>query len=48
VGANAREASADLGQLRAEVDAALRKVDALVGEINRKWPFARETELKLP
>lgn len=48
VGANAREASTDLGALRTEVDAALRKVDGLVNEINRKWPFARESELKLP
>lgn len=48
VGANAREASADLGTLRAEVDASLRKVEGLVNEINRKWPFARDTEVKLP
>lgn len=48
VGANAREATTDLGALRAEVEGSLRKVDALVNEINRKWPFARETELKLP
>ncbi len=48
VGANAREATADLGTLRAEVDASLRKVEGLLNEINRKWPFARDTELKLP
>lgn len=48
VGANARIASNDLGALRAEVDASLRKVTNLVDEINRKWPFARDTELKLP
>ena len=48
VGANAREASADLGTLRGEVEASLRKVDGLVNEINRKWPFARDTEVKLP
>jgi phospholipid/cholesterol/gamma-HCH transport system substrate-binding protein len=48
VGANARSATTDLGQLRAEVDASLRKVNRLVDEINRKWPFARDTELKLP
>jgi phospholipid/cholesterol/gamma-HCH transport system substrate-binding protein len=48
VGANAREASADLGTLRAEVEASLRKVDGLVNEINRKWPFVRDTEVKLP
>jgi phospholipid/cholesterol/gamma-HCH transport system substrate-binding protein len=48
VGSNARIASNDLGALRAEVDASLRKVTQLVDEINRKWPFARNTELKLP
>ena len=48
VGANARVASTDLGALRAEVEISLRKVSQLVDEINRKWPFARDTELKLP
>ena len=48
VGANAREATNDLGSLRGEVDASLRKVDGLVNEINRKWPFKRDTEVKLP
>jgi phospholipid/cholesterol/gamma-HCH transport system substrate-binding protein len=48
IAGNAREATLDLGALRAEVDASLRKVEALVDEINRKWPFARDTELKLP
>jgi phospholipid/cholesterol/gamma-HCH transport system substrate-binding protein len=48
VGANARVATQDLGALRGEVDASLRKVNRLVDEINRKWPFARNTEIKLP
>ncbi len=48
VGANARVATADLGALRAQVEISLRKVSQLVDEINRKWPFARDTELKLP
>ena len=48
VGANVREGTADLGALRAEVESNLRKIDSLVNEINRKWPFARETEIKLP
>ena len=48
VGANAREATDDLGTLRGEVEASLRKVDGLVNEVNRKWPFARNTEVKLP
>ena len=48
VGANVRVASTDLGALRAEVEISLRKVSQLVDEVNRKWPFARDTELKLP
>ena len=48
IGANTREATNDLGALRAEVDASLRKVEQLVNEINRKWPFKRDTEIKLP
>lgn len=48
IASNTREATVDLPALRAEVEASLRKVDSLVNEINRKWPFARETEIKLP
>jgi phospholipid/cholesterol/gamma-HCH transport system substrate-binding protein len=48
VGANAREATNDLGTLRGDVEASLRKVDGLINEINRKWPFKRDTEVKLP
>ena len=46
--ANVRVATTDLGLLRTEVDASLRKINSLVDEINRKWPFARETNIKLP
>lgn len=48
VGANARVATEDLGTLRAEVEANLRKVEGLINDINRKWPFKRDTEIKLP
>ncbi|MBT9474728.1 MAG: mammalian cell entry protein [Polaromonas sp.] len=48
VSSNAKEATDDLGALRGEVEASLRKVEGLVNEINRKWPFARDTEIKLP
>jgi phospholipid/cholesterol/gamma-HCH transport system substrate-binding protein len=48
VGANARVATDDLGSLRAEVEVSLRKVTTLVDEVNRKWPFARNNEIKLP
>jgi phospholipid/cholesterol/gamma-HCH transport system substrate-binding protein len=47
VAANARVATTDLGALRSEVDATVRKVEQLVDEVNRKWPFARDTELRL-
>ncbi|OGB03693.1 MAG: mammalian cell entry protein [Burkholderiales bacterium RIFCSPHIGHO2_12_FULL_61_11] len=48
VSGNVKDATADLGALRGEVDANLRKIESLVNEINRKWPFARDTEIKLP
>ncbi|MBK9442928.1 MAG: MCE family protein [Comamonadaceae bacterium] len=48
VGANVRTVSADLGILRTEVEANLRRISQLTDEINRKWPFARDTEIKLP
>lgn len=49
VGSNARVATEDLGALRGEVDASLRKVNRLVDEINRKWPFGQpKQEIKLP
>jgi phospholipid/cholesterol/gamma-HCH transport system substrate-binding protein len=48
VASNVRVATTDLGALRAEVEVSLRKVEYLVDEVNRKWPFARDTELKLP
>jgi phospholipid/cholesterol/gamma-HCH transport system substrate-binding protein len=47
-GANVRKATADLGPLRADVESNLRKIESLINEINRKWPFARDTEIKLP
>ena len=48
VSANAKDASTDLGTLRGEVDASLRKVEGLLNQINQKWPFARDAEMKLP
>ena len=48
IAANARIATTDLDVLRRDVDANLRKVQHLLDEINRRWPFARDTELKLP
>jgi phospholipid/cholesterol/gamma-HCH transport system substrate-binding protein len=47
VSGNAKAATQDLGALRAEVDASLRKVNGLIEEINRKWPFRRDSEIRL-
>jgi phospholipid/cholesterol/gamma-HCH transport system substrate-binding protein len=47
--ANARSATTDLGALRGEVEASLRKVNRMVDQLNRKWPFAHgPEEIKLP
>ena len=48
VSGNAKAATTDLAALRAEVDATVRKVTGLIDEINRKWPFQRESEIRLP
>ncbi|MEZ5700744.1 MAG: mammalian cell entry protein [Burkholderiaceae bacterium] len=48
IASNTREATTDLVSLRAEVEASLRKVDSLINDLNRKWPFARDAEIKLP
>lgn len=48
VSRNAKAATTDLAALRAEVDASVRKVSGLIDEINRKWPFQRESEIRLP
>ena len=45
---NVKAATTDLAALRAEVEASLRKVAQLIDEINRKWPFERDTQIKLP
>lgn len=48
IGSNVRVATADMDTLRAEVEASLRKVQHLVNEINRKWPFSRDAQVQLP
>ena len=48
VSGNAKAATQDLGALRAEVDASLRKINGMIDAINRKWPFKRDAEIKLP
>lgn len=48
VGANVKDATTDLAPLRADVERNLNKIEGLINEINRKWPFKREAEVKLP
>jgi phospholipid/cholesterol/gamma-HCH transport system substrate-binding protein len=48
IASNTRSATADLGTLRTEVEASLRRVQQLADELNRRWPFARDNEVKLP
>ena len=48
ISADVRGATADLATLRSQVDDSLVKVNHLINEINRKWPFARDVEVKLP
>ena len=45
---SAKVATNDLDQLRAEVDASLRKVQGMIDQLNRRWPFSRQQEIKLP
>jgi len=48
ISANVKDGTQDIAALRAEIDDAVRKASALVNEINKKWPFARDPEVKLP
>lgn len=48
ISANVNTASSDLGVLRDEVDANLRKVEDMLTQLQRKWPFTKNAEVKLP
>ncbi|MDD5363877.1 MAG: mammalian cell entry protein [Gallionellaceae bacterium] len=48
ISADVKEATTDIATLRTEVDDSLTKVNHLINEINRKWPFSRDVEVKLP
>jgi phospholipid/cholesterol/gamma-HCH transport system substrate-binding protein len=41
-------ATTDISALRAQVDDSLTRVNQMIGEINRKWPFSHPAEVKLP
>ena len=48
ISANVKDGTQDIAALRAEIDDAVRKANALVNEINKKWPFKRAPVVKLP
>ena len=48
VAGNVNKATQDLGTLRAEVEDNLRKIEDLINDLNRKWPFAKERKIELP
>jgi phospholipid/cholesterol/gamma-HCH transport system substrate-binding protein len=45
---NVNKATEDLGTLRGEVEANLRKIEDLINDLNRKWPFNKERKIELP
>lgn len=48
ISGNVAEATTDMARLRLEIDDSVRKVNHLINEINKKWPFARDVEIKTP
>ena len=48
ISADVKQGTQDIAALSSEIDDAVRKANALVNEINKKWPFARDPEVKLP
>jgi phospholipid/cholesterol/gamma-HCH transport system substrate-binding protein len=48
ISSDVKGATSDMATLRTELDDSLAKVNHLINEINRKWPFARDVEVKLP
>jgi len=48
ISADVKAGTQDIAALRGEIDDAVRKANALVNEINKLWPFARDPEVKLP
>lgn len=48
ISSNVNDASSDIGQLRNEVESNLRQIEDMLTDLQRKWPFAKEAEVKLP
>ncbi len=45
---NAAKASADLERLRGDIDSTVRRVDQMLGDLQQRWPFQKEGQVKLP
>lgn len=45
---NVRSATEDLGNLRADVEVNLRKIEDMITDLQRRWPFAKERKIELP
>jgi phospholipid/cholesterol/gamma-HCH transport system substrate-binding protein len=48
VGANLKSGTEDLGSLRQDIEGNLRKIEDLINDLNRKWPFAKDRKVELP
>jgi phospholipid/cholesterol/gamma-HCH transport system substrate-binding protein len=48
IAGNVKTATDDLGSLRGDVESNLRKIEDLINDINRKWPFAKERKIEVP
>jgi len=48
VAGNVNKATEDLGSLRGDVEANLRKIEDLINDLSRKWPLAKERKIELP
>lgn len=48
IAGNVNKATEDLSGLRGDVEANLRKIEDLINDLNRKWPFAKERKIELP
>jgi phospholipid/cholesterol/gamma-HCH transport system substrate-binding protein len=48
IAGNVNKATEDLGPLRADVEANLRRIEDLINDLNRKWPLAKDRKVELP
>lgn len=48
IGKNVKEGTEGLGALKSDVEQNLRKIEDLINDLNRKFPFAKERKVELP